>query len=153
MLQKHITINELINIEGNFHNAVKPLECSKRMSIGKDKIYRYYKKFKEGKTVENIFAEYQKNKKKCGRSTIILSKEKLNKINKNLDGDWSLDAIAGRDKLHNDIEGVSTATLYKMVKRGVINFRKLRRLGKRKKMDKLKLEVRITQEKQYMKEI
>ena len=49
MLQKHITINELINIEGNFHNAVKPLECSKRMSIGKDKIYRYYKKFKEEK--------------------------------------------------------------------------------------------------------
>ena len=133
MLQKHITINELINIEGNFHNAVKPLECSKRMSIGKDKIYHYYKKFKEGKTVENIFTEYKNNKKKCGRTTIVLSKEKLNEINESLDGDWSLDAIAGRDKLHNDVEGVSTGTLYKMVKRGLIDFRKLRRLGKRKK--------------------
>ena len=131
MLQKHITINELINIEGNFHNTVKPLECSKRMSIGKDKIYHYYKKFKEGKTVENIFTEYKNNKKKCGRTTIVLSKEKLNEINESLDGDWSLDAIAGRDKLHNDVEGVSTGTLYKMVKRGLIDFRKLRRLGKR----------------------
>ena len=133
MLQKNITINELIIIEGNFHNAIKPLECSNRMAIGKDKAYYYYKKFKEGKTVELIFAEYKQNKKKCGRSLIVLSKEKLEQVNIKLSKDWSLDAIAGRDKLDGHFETVSTTTLYKMVKRGIISFRRLRRLGKRKK--------------------
>jgi len=38
------------------------------MSIEKDKIYHYYKKFKEGKTVENIFKEYKNNKKNCGKT-------------------------------------------------------------------------------------
>ena len=42
MLQKHITINELGNIEVNYKNGLTALECSRRMEIGKDKIYRYY---------------------------------------------------------------------------------------------------------------
>lgn len=133
MLQKHITINELINIEGNFYNGVKPLECARRMAIGKDKVYYYYKKFKEGKTIENIFKEYQSNKKKCGRKLIILKKESLVKINKRLDLDWSLDAIAGRNKKDSTDDVVCTGTLYKMAKRGVIDCSKLRRFGKRKK--------------------
>ena len=40
MPKKHITINELRNIEGNYKNGVSALECSKRMELGKDKIYR-----------------------------------------------------------------------------------------------------------------
>lgn len=43
---------------------------------------------------------------------------------------WSLDAISGRDKLMGHSERVSTKTLYKLVKKGIIDAKKLRRKGK-----------------------
>lgn len=133
MLQKHITINELINIEGNFHNKVSQLDCAERMGIGKDKVYKYYRYFKACKTVEFIYAAYKTNKKNCGRKTITLSEEALKTINAKLDKDWSLDAIAGRDKKDELAERVCTSTLYRVAKQGIIDCKKLRRLGKRKR--------------------
>jgi len=133
MLRKHITINQLTIIEINYHNKVSASNCAKRMQLGKDKVYKYYNSFAVGKTVEMIYSEYKLNKSKCGKKSIELSEGKLEKINNKLDDDWSLDAIAGRDRLEKEEERVSTSTLYKMVKKGIIDFKKLRRLGKRKK--------------------
>ncbi len=99
MPKKHITINELGNIEVNYKNGIKAIECSKRMELGKDKIYRYYKEFIAGKTVIAIYENYIKNKKNCGRKQVELSESYLKTINEKLDKDWSLDAISGRDKL------------------------------------------------------
>ena len=133
MPKKHITINELGNIEVNYKNGVSALECSKSMKLGKDKIYRYYKEFSTGKTVMLIYENYISNKKKCGRKVIELSESYLKAINEKLDMDWSLDAISGRDKLDKIEERVCTSTLYRLAKKGIIDCKKLRRLGKRKK--------------------
>lgn len=133
MPKKHITINELGNIEVNYKNGVSALECSKSMKLGKDKIYRYYKEFSTGKTVMLIYENYISNKKKCGRKLIELSESYLKAINEKLDKDWSLDAISGRDKLDKIEERVCTSTLYRLAKKGIIDCKKLRRLGKRKK--------------------
>ncbi|QVK17900.1 IS30 family transposase [Mycoplasmatota bacterium] len=131
MSYKHITINELTNIEANYRLGIKARECALRMQIGKDKVYTYYKLFIQGLTVIQIYNQYQENRKRCGRKHIKLSEEKLKEIDYRLDSDWSLDAIAGRDKVDQVEERCSTKTLYNMVKRDLIDKNKLRRKGKR----------------------
>ena len=131
MSYKHITINELTNIEANYKLDIKARECAIRMKIGKDKVYTYYKMFMKGLTVIEIYNQYLENRKKCGRKHIDLSEEKLNEIDYKLDNDWSLDAIAGRDKIEQVAERCSTKTLYNMVKRALLDKTKLRRKGKR----------------------
>lgn len=126
----HININQLTNLEVNFYLGVKPRACAQRMKIGKDKVYRYYKLFSQGLTVQAIYNQYKINKTNCGRKSIKLSDKKLKYIDSKLDKDWSLDAIAGRDSLINADEKVSTKTLYKLAKQGVIDINKLRRKGK-----------------------
>ena len=132
MSYKHITISQLTNIEVNYYNNVCPRDCAKRMGIGKDKIYRYYNEFIKGKPVNDIYIEYLKSRKKSCKHKKIPSAEKLKYINDKLDNDWSLDAIAGRDKLGNVEERYSTSTLYRMVEAGIIDKNKLRRKGLRK---------------------
>lgn len=56
--------------------------------------------------------------------------EENTEIHDLLDQGWSLDAIAGRDKLMNHSGVVSTKTLHKLVKQGIIEKQKLRRKGK-----------------------
>lgn len=131
----HININQLTNLEVNYYLGVKPRACAQRMKVGKDKVYRYYKLFSQGFTVQEIYSQYQINKSRCGRKNTILSEEKLEDINNKLDGDWSLDAIAGRDKISNATNRVSTKTLYKLAKQGVIDVNKLRRKGKNNPKD------------------
>ena len=113
MSYKNMTINELTNIETNFKLGIKARECAKRMYIGKDKVYAYYKKFEQEFTVLEIYNQYLENRKRCGRKPI----HKLREINYKLDNDWSLDAIAGRDKLNQAKERCSTQSLYNMVKK------------------------------------
>ena len=132
MSKNNITINELVNIESNYHLGVKARDCASRMKIGKDKAYRYYKNFEEGKSVQEIYSQYQENKRKCGRTKLVLSEAKLLEINVRLDNDWSLDAIAGRDKLEKAPERYSTSKLYNLANEGVIDKHKLRRKGLRK---------------------
>jgi len=132
MPRPNITIKELTNIESNYYLMIKPRECAKRIKIGKDKVYRYYKLFKEGKTVQEIYNIYEQNRRRCGRKKLTISEAKLIEINEKLDKDWSLDAIAGRDKLENASEKYSTSKLYKSVNEGIIDKHKLRRKGLRK---------------------
>ena len=130
MSYHHITIPQLTNIEVNYYLGVNARECARRMKIGKDKVYTYYRLFKQGLSVEDIYSNYKKNKRQCGRKELILSERKLEEIRHLLAQGWSLDAISGRDKLMNHSERVSTKTLYKLVKRGVIEAKLLRRKGK-----------------------
>ena len=132
MIQRHITIEQLISIQVYRNLKINPLQCSKMMGIGKDKAYKYYALFKEGFKPLEIYEQYKNNKSKCGRKPIILSQEKLKLIDKKLEEDWSLDSIAGRDKLKEEVERCSTKTLYRMAKEGIIDSSKLRRKGKRK---------------------
>ena len=60
----------------------------------------------------------------------MLSEQKLKNIHELLGQEWALDAITGRDKLMGHSETVSTKTLYKLVKDGIIDAKKLRRKGK-----------------------
>ena len=113
----HININQLTNLEANYYLGVKARACAQRMKIGKDKVYRYYKLFMQGLTVQEIYNQYLINKSRCGRKPIVLSKEKLDDINNKLENDWSLDAIAGRDKIDGKDEKISTKTLYKLAKK------------------------------------
>ena len=131
MSQKHITINQLTNIEANFHLNINARTCAIRMKLGKDKVYTYYKLFKNGMSVEEVYSQYKMNKQRCGRKKIKLSDKKLTLIEDALDEGWSLDAISGRDRLENNPERVSTGTLYARVKEGLISAHKLRRQGKR----------------------
>lgn len=130
MSYHHININQLTNIEANYYLGINARECARRMKIGKDKVYNYYRLLKKGFTVEEIYSTYKENKKRCGRKEITLSQQKVQEIHELLDQGWSLDAIAGRDKLMGHSERVSTKTLYKLVKNGVIDAKKLRRKGK-----------------------
>ena len=94
-----MNINQLTNIESNDYLGVNAREDVRRMNIGKAKVYRYYRLFKQGLTVEEIYSTYKQTKHRCGRKERVLSEEKLKKIHELLDQGWPLDAIAGRDKL------------------------------------------------------
>ncbi len=132
MLYKHITIDQLTNIQANYNLGIKGYICAKLIKVGKDKIYHYYKLFKADMTVLEIFNFYKLNKTKCGRKEIIFSESKISQVKELIDKDWSVDAICGRDKLENKPEKCSTKTLYRMVEDGVFDASKLRRKGKRK---------------------
>lgn len=132
MLQKHITIEQLVCIQIYQRFNINALQCSEMMGIGKDKAYHYYRLFKKGLKPIEIYQQYKKNKSKCGRKKLVLSEEKLESINKLLDNDWALDSICGRDQLLDAVERCSTKTLYRMVEDKIIDASKLRRKGKRK---------------------
>jgi transposase, IS30 family len=132
MLHKHITINQLISIQVYREKGVNALLCSKLMNIGKDKAYKYYRLFKMGLTILEIYTQYKENKKNCGRNKIEFSENKLEEVNDQLNKDWSVDAICGRDKLLDKEERCSTKTLYRMFSDKIFDVSKLRRKGKRK---------------------
>ena len=107
----------------------------------------------QGLTVQEIYNQYLINKSRCGRKPIVLSKEKLDDINNKLENDWSLDAIAGRDKIDGKDEKISTKTLYKLAKQGVIDINKLRRKVKITRRVITKKEVKLIHVKQFMKDM
>lgn len=132
MLHKHITIELLTSIQIHYLNKTKAYICAKILNVGKDRIYRYYRKLKEGLSIFDILKKYEFNKSKCGRQKIVLSSDKLLNIELKLKSDHSLDSICGRDKLMDTEEKCSTKTLYRIVKDGYLSFNLLRRKGRRK---------------------
>ena len=80
MSYHHININQLTNIESNYYLGVNARECTRRMNIWKDKVYRYYRLFKQGLTVEEIYYTYKQNKERCERKERVLSEQKLKNI-------------------------------------------------------------------------
>lgn len=132
MLHKHITIELLTSIQIHYYRGIKGYICARLLKIGKDRVYRYYKEFKKGLSVIEIFELYKSNKLKCGRWKLTLSPDKLVNIKLKLIGDHSIDSICGRDKLVNAEERCSTKTLYRIVKDGYLPIKLLRRKGQKK---------------------
>ena len=58
MSYHYITIPQLTNIEVNYYLGINARECSRRMKIEKDKVYMYYRLFKQGLSVEEIYSNY-----------------------------------------------------------------------------------------------
>jgi len=102
------------------------------MKIGKGKVYKYYKLFKNGLTVLEIFNQYKQNKRNCGRKKLSFSEDKAIQVKELLKRDWSVDSICGRDRLLEAEERCSTKTLYRMTQDGIFDATFLRRKGKRK---------------------
>ena len=71
--------------------------------------------------VEEVYSTYKQNQHCYGRKERLLSEQKLKNIHELLGQGWALDAITGRDKLMGHSETVSTKTLYKLVKDGIID--------------------------------
>lgn len=46
MSYHHMTIPQLTNLEVNYHLGVNARECARRVKIGKNKVYMYYRLFK-----------------------------------------------------------------------------------------------------------
>ena len=67
MSYQHMNINQLTNIESNDYLRVNDREGARRINIGKNKVYRYYRLFKQGLTVEEIYSTYKQNKHRCVR--------------------------------------------------------------------------------------
>ena len=144
MLHKHITINQLISIQLYQKSGINANEASKLLNIGKDKTYYYYRQFKKGLSVLEIYNQYKNNKTKCGRKKIQFSEEKIEEIDLLIEDEWSVDAICGRDKLLEKDERCSTKTLYRMFSEGLFDIRKLRRKGKRKPNNHVETRGKIT---------
>jgi len=132
MLYRHINIEFLTSIQIYFENNIKAYLCAKLLKIVKDRVYRYYKLFKEGLSIFKILEQYRKNRTNGGRKKISLSSEKLEAVKIKLKNNYSIDSICGRDKLLNSEERCSTKTMYRMVKEGIISNELLRRKGKKK---------------------
>lgn len=45
------------------------------MWVWKDKVYYYFKLFKNGLTIIEIFENYRKNKMKCGRTVFFINRK------------------------------------------------------------------------------
>ena len=73
----HININQLTNLEANYYLGVKARACAQRMKIGKDKVYRYYKLFMQGLTVQEIYNQYLINKSRCGKKAHCIKQRKI----------------------------------------------------------------------------
>ena len=59
---------------GNYCFGVNAHKYSCRMKIGKDKVYTYYSLFKKNLSVEEIYSNYKKNKRHCGRKKNSLNR-------------------------------------------------------------------------------
>ena len=57
------------------------------------------------------------------KNITVISAESYKSIHELLGQGWSLDAIAGRDKLMGHSERVSTKTLYKLVKKELLTLK------------------------------
>jgi len=132
MTKKNITIKELSNLEYNWCNYIKPRECAKRMKIGKDKVYYYYSRFESNLTVLEIYDNYLNNKSRSGRKKKVISEDKIKYIEEKLILGWSVDEIAGRDKLINASEQHCASTIYRRAEEGLIDIKLLLRKGKKR---------------------
>ena len=47
MSYHHINTNQLTNIESNYYLGINAREYARRMKIGKDKVYNYYRLLKK----------------------------------------------------------------------------------------------------------
>ncbi|MFB1052268.1 IS30 family transposase [Paraliobacillus sp. JSM ZJ581] len=129
MSYTHLTKTELIFIEEYFSIGRKGRQIAEKLKRGHEAIYRVIRQLKEGKTAIDIYLEYKKNKQKCGRKPIQLSKNEVDYINAKVEDGWTPDVIVGRKERPISC---SMRTLYRQFEKGVFRQEKLPMKGKRK---------------------
>ena len=129
MTYTHLTPDELVMIEA-YAKAHQPVaKTAQMLKRSRQTIYTVYDYFKDGHTALEYYQNYNKNKAKCGRHTIVLPAEQVSYIQKKVVQGWAPDVIVGRAKFPI---GCSVRTIYRMFKRGIFDCSVLPMKGKRK---------------------
>lgn len=82
MTYTHLTPDELVMIEA-YAKAHQPVaKTAQMLKRSRQTIYNVYDYFKDGHTALEYYQNYNKNKAKCGRHTIVLPAEQLSYIQK-----------------------------------------------------------------------
>ena len=96
MTYTHLTPNELVIIEAYFHQDTAVAFVVKQLKRGRQAIYNLYHFLKQEKNVLEYLEQYKKNRKRCGRLSIVLPVEEKENINAMADKGWTPDVIIGR---------------------------------------------------------
>ena len=84
MTYTHLTPDELVMIEA-YAKAHQPVaKTAQMLKRSRQTIYTVYDYFKDGHTALEYYQNYNKNKAKCGRHTIVLPAEQVSYIQKKL---------------------------------------------------------------------
>ena len=129
MTYTHLTLNELVIIEVYFYQDTAVAFVAKQLKRGRQAIYNVYHFLKQGKNVLEYLEQYTKNKKRCGRRSIVLPIEEKEYIKDMADKGWTLDVII--DRADQPIS-CSVSSLYCRFKQGEFNVLHLPMKGKRK---------------------
>lgn len=110
MAYTHLTMDELAWIETYYHQSIKPAEIAKRLSRAVQTVYNVVNVLKKGKTVQDYYDQYTRNKKRCGRRKKRLSSEDIDYIKRRVNDGWTPDTLIGRNERPLN---VSVKTLYR----------------------------------------
>ena len=125
----HLTPNELVIIEAYFHQEIAVAIVAKQLKRGRQTIYNVYRFLKNGKTALEYLEQYKKNKKRCGRRSIVLPVEEKEYIKDKTAKGCIPDVIIGRAE---QMISCSIRTLYRRFKTGEFDINTLPMQGKRK---------------------
>ena len=129
MTYTHLTTDELVMIEAYYHQNTPVTRIAERLGRARQTIYNVIKFLKAGHTALDYYAQYKKNKKRCGRRKIVLPKKQVTYIQDKVAQGWTPDVIIGRAEEPIDC---SARTLYRLFKRKVFDVATLPMKGKRK---------------------
>lgn len=96
MIYNHFTPDEIVMIEA-YAKAHQPVvKTAQMLKRSRQTIYNVYDYFKDVHTALEHYQNYNKNKAKCGKHTIILPPEQVSYIRKKVVQGWAPDVIIGR---------------------------------------------------------
>ena len=129
MTYTHLTTDKLVMIESYHHQHTPVAIMAERLNRSRQPIYTVINFLKSGHTALNFYTPYKKNKKRCGRQTIVLPEKQRAYIQDKAAQGWTPDVIVGRAETVLDC---SIRTLYRMFKNRVLDVAALPMKGKRK---------------------
>jgi IS30 family transposase len=129
MTYTHLTTDELVMIESYYHQNTSVTRIAERLNRSRQPIYNVINFLKFGHKALDFYKQYKKNKKRCGRRKIVLSKKQQDYIQDKVAKGWTPDVIIGRKEMAIDC---SVRTLYRQFKGRVFDEAILPMKGKRK---------------------
>lgn len=129
MTYTHLTPNELVLIEAYFQEKMPVSIIASHLKRARQTIYHVINFLKEGHSALNYWEQYKKNKKLCGRHSIVLPENQQDYVRTMVAQGWTPDVIIGRAEFPIDC---SMRTLYRQFKRGQFDCASLPMKGKRK---------------------
>ena len=129
MTYTHLITDELVMIESYYHQNIPVAQIAERLNRSRQPIYNVINFLKSGHSALDYYTQYKKNKKRCGRLSIVLPEEQKVYIQDKVAQGWTPDVIVGRAEKSLDC---SIRTLYRMFKSRVFDAAILPMKGKRK---------------------